>query len=248
MWGHHMQRIVDVDKVQTLMWRRKCAGWTTRNKLRTRLKYQCKPSDPRTAYHLKKLEQGTRYAESLKVFVWSTKERHLQRKGFENLCEICHEGSFMAQCGLWYRMENHMVAVSNGENKGHDEIGKDKILCKVHGGVHCKRKRWKWVEEEMCRTKPGSLKKGRLPNRTRRGSEVNCWSVLTIIKSMIRLTVSLTWSKKMETERRLMLKLSGGSRRHTTQLTQTCGTIDVSFQEETGNISDSGVDNGREAE
>ena len=33
MVGHHLQRIVDVDKVRTLRWYRKCAGWTTPNKL-----------------------------------------------------------------------------------------------------------------------------------------------------------------------------------------------------------------------
>ena len=48
----------------------------------------------------------------------------LTMKGFENLCEICDEGSFMmAQCGLWHRMGS--VIVADGENKQHDEIGKD---------------------------------------------------------------------------------------------------------------------------
>ena len=46
MRGHHLCR--------------KCAGWTTSNKLRKRLKSQRKPRDPRVAYQLKKLEQGIR--------------------------------------------------------------------------------------------------------------------------------------------------------------------------------------------
>ena len=51
-------------------------------------------------------------------------------KGFENLCEIYDEGSFMAKCGLWHRMGSISVVVPHGENKRHDEIGKDKMLYK----------------------------------------------------------------------------------------------------------------------
>ena len=56
----HLQRIVDVDEVRTLFWCRKCAGWTTSNKMGRRLKNPCKARNPRVAYQLKKLEQGIR--------------------------------------------------------------------------------------------------------------------------------------------------------------------------------------------
>ena len=61
-------------------------------------------------------------------------------KGFENRCEIYDEGSFMAQRGLWHRMGSISVAVPHGENKWHDEIGKDKVLYKEDKGVHCIRR------------------------------------------------------------------------------------------------------------
>ena len=34
---HHLQRIVDVGKVRTLIWCRKCAGWTTASTSERRL-------------------------------------------------------------------------------------------------------------------------------------------------------------------------------------------------------------------
>ena len=94
--GDHLQRIVDVDMVRTSKRSRNCAGWTTSNKMEKRLKKPCWPTDPIFAYQLQKLEQGTRSS------------RTVYKKEVER--EIYDEGIFMAQCGLWHRMEKEGIA------------------------------------------------------------------------------------------------------------------------------------------
>ena len=50
MGQHSPDRMVDVDTFRTLVWCRKCAGWTTSNKFGGRIKNSCRPMDPRVAY------------------------------------------------------------------------------------------------------------------------------------------------------------------------------------------------------
>ena len=81
-------------------------------------------------YQLKKLEQGIRARRILEDVFVVGRRVSFTMKGFDNIYEIYYEGSFMAQCGLWHRMGSISVAVPHGENKRHDEIGKDKMLYK----------------------------------------------------------------------------------------------------------------------
>ena len=60
MGGHHLQRIVDWDKVRTLIWCRTCAGWTTTNKLGKHQKSSM--STTRSEGRLLAKEAGTRDA------------------------------------------------------------------------------------------------------------------------------------------------------------------------------------------
>ena len=49
---HYPQRSVDVEKVRTLIWCRKCADWASENRLGKRLRDVSKPGDARLSYQL----------------------------------------------------------------------------------------------------------------------------------------------------------------------------------------------------
>ena len=51
----------------------------------------------------------------------------ITKKEFESRSEVYEEGTVMAQCGLWHRMEKKIIAVQNGEQKEHDEINDTKM-------------------------------------------------------------------------------------------------------------------------
>ena len=103
--GHLLQRIVDVDKVRTLIWCRKCTGWL----------------------QLARISEGP-YVVGRRV--------PITQKEFERLCKVYDERTFMAQCGLWHRMEKKILALQNGEGKVHDEISEAKMLHKEDIGAY----------------------------------------------------------------------------------------------------------------
>ena len=49
---HYPQRSVDVEKVRTLIWCRKCAAWASENRLGKRLRNVCKLGHARWSYQL----------------------------------------------------------------------------------------------------------------------------------------------------------------------------------------------------
>ena len=109
---HHLQRIVDVGKVRTLIWCRRCADWASEGRLSKRLRSRlsCQP---------RRLEQG----------YWLVKNGKLQERGclspkseFQSHCDLHDEGTFMAQCGRWDKMENMWVEIQNGGPDLFDEI------------------------------------------------------------------------------------------------------------------------------
>ena len=61
--GHHLQRVVDVGRVRTLIWCRKCAGWASESRLGKRLESVSKPRGSTPAHQLRKLEQHTALRE-----------------------------------------------------------------------------------------------------------------------------------------------------------------------------------------
>ena len=38
----------------------------------------------------------------------------ITKREFQSLCDVHDEGTFMAQCGLWHKMETKLVEIQNG--------------------------------------------------------------------------------------------------------------------------------------
>ena len=70
-----------MDKVRTLIWRRKSVGFTTSEHMEKRLKNPCMPKDPMLAYELKKLLQGSSVCVEGRRVLFTKNE-------FERLCHI----------------------------------------------------------------------------------------------------------------------------------------------------------------
>ena len=48
---------------------------------------------------------------------------------FQSLCDLHDEGTFMAQCGLWHKMDKKLVDIRNGGPDLIDEIGDAKCCA-----------------------------------------------------------------------------------------------------------------------
>ena len=133
MGGHPLQCIVNVGKMRTLIWCRKWGSgpreWV-RQAFKGRyvsLEIRCCPIN----------------SESWsKVIAWEEKEEKWQERGrlcareasadhkgeFQSLCDLHDDGTFMAQCGLWRKMENKLVDIQIWVPDLFDEISESKML------------------------------------------------------------------------------------------------------------------------
>ena len=112
MRGHHRQRMVDVGKVRTLIWCRRCAGWASEHGFGKRLG---------TFVHQQ--TQGYRISSEgwnkdivlegkWKVARWRVAVcKAGVFRSLKSLCHLHHEGTLMAQRGQWHRMEKKLVEI-----------------------------------------------------------------------------------------------------------------------------------------
>ena len=54
----------------------------------------------------------------------------LTRNESGSLCDVHEEGSFMAQCGFWHRMEKKTISLHNSESEGYDEGSEAEMLAR----------------------------------------------------------------------------------------------------------------------
>ena len=140
MAGHHLQRVVDVG-------RGTCVGWASeKNRQGKRFREVGEPGDSRLAYQLRRLEQGSRVGrkkengQKLGICVQG-RRIPITNVEFQSLCYLHKEGTFMAQCGLWHKMDKKLVDIQNGGPDLFDELREAKLLHREDKRAHASRRR-----------------------------------------------------------------------------------------------------------
>ena len=79
----------------------------------------------------------------------------ITESGFQSLCDFHDEGTFMARCGLWHKMDKKLVDILNGGPDLLDEISDAKMLCNEDQKSHCCKGNmnlvaWSCAEEDQA--------------------------------------------------------------------------------------------------
>ena len=123
---------VDVVAVCTLIWCWRCAGWASENRIGIRLRDFCKPGDPRLSCQQRRWEQGYRLGRKFEngkqgAYVQGRREPIIWGE-FQSLCDLHDEVTFMAQGGLWHKMEKDWVVIQNEGPDLIDEMNEANML------------------------------------------------------------------------------------------------------------------------
>ena len=117
-WKGITSSIVDVGKVRTLIWCRRCAGWASENR-----------SGKRVVEQEYRLGRRMEHDQTEGVYVqgrWVP----ITAREVHSFCNFHDEGTFMAQCGLWDKMDKKLVDTQNDGPDLFDEISEATMLHK----------------------------------------------------------------------------------------------------------------------
>lgn len=150
-------------------------------------------------------------------------ERANHKQEIERRCEIYDEGPFMAQCGMWHRMEKNISSMQNGENEGCDELNEAKMLYKEDKRAHRIREE-KFGAFGNAQKKIRFLEQGQVTqqNKVRVRSESPITSDEDEQHDVLARVTYL--EQENGNKKEINLRLTEGVKRHPTQLAQTFGT------------------------
>ena len=118
MGGLHLQRMVDVEKVRTLICVRGVLAGSRKNKFGKRLRDVRKPRDARLSFQLKKVGTGLpivrKFGKMAERNIYVQRRRVPIKSEFPRLCVLHDEGTITARGEQWHKMAKKLVDIQNG--------------------------------------------------------------------------------------------------------------------------------------